>query len=491
SIEQNLNAAREQTQARERELLTKIQNLSDILDAEQAAHRSTEEKLRETALAKENIGQTLNATSEQTAAHERELLVKIQSLSDSLNSEQEARRITDDRLREVTLAKENLERNLNTTSEQKIFHERELLIKIHDLSDRLNAEQEAHRSTEEKLAAAAREIEQAEQNLLAITNATATDENRRKDELKTALDRQRSLEEQLRLAEQEQAEKERALQSLATEIEQAGADLAAEKERRHAAEEACAEAKDVLTTLKKKTQPPSAIIEEIPVQHHIIVAKEPELPRVIEQEPLALSRKEVEHPLPVVQPSPGYPVKVKTATEIEEPQVRIQSIEDLFEEAKELDVRDLPDASPIEQVPGKTAGTSMFEPVVNPGTGVAGNAGSDPESEKTDVEEQEEPGDITQEEETPGADTSEPESKSTGDQSYPIPNIGGPVFSRQQWFDLMKWAHNAETLSRADRIRIVKLGRLLQQGRRMTGRQEAQLEELVTLAHARGYRPKE
>jgi hypothetical protein len=25
----------------------------------------------------------------------------------------------------------------------------------------------------------------------------------------------------------------------------------------------------------------------------------------------------------------------------------------------------------------------------------------------------------------------------------------------------------------------------------MTGRQEAQLEELVTLAHARGYRPKE
>jgi hypothetical protein len=55
----------------------------------------------------------------------------------------------------------------------------------------------------------------------------------------------------------------------------------------------------------------------------------------------------------------------------------------------------------------------------------------------------------------------------------------------------MKWAHNSEALSHEDRIRFIKLGRLIQKGRRLTRRQEAQLAELVTLAHAMGYRIKE
>jgi len=493
NIEQTLNAASKKAAINEHDLLAKIQALTDTLNAEQEARRLTGEKLLEATRVKESIEQNLNAAREQTAAHERELLAKIQDLTDGLNAEQAAHRSTEEKLREAALAKENIERNLNTTSEQTAAHERELLAKIQDLTDGLNAEQEAHRLTEEKLATAARVIEQAEQNLQAITNATATEDSRRKDELKTALDRQRSLEEQLRQAEREQAEKESALQSLAAEIEQAGATLTAEKERRRAAEEACAEAKDALATLKRKTQPLSATIEEISVQHHVIVTKGPELPRVIIQEPLALSRKEIDHPLPVVQPSPGHHEMVKTAAEIEEPQVRIHSMEDLFEEAKELDVRDLPDATPIEHVSGNTAGTGMFEPAVNPVAGATGNTSGEPDIKETNVDEPEESVDIAREEETPSEDTDEAESESTSieDQSYQGPNIGSPAFSRQQWFDLMKWAHNAETLSRADRMRIVKLGRLLQQGRRMTGRQEAQLEELVTLAYARGYRPKE
>ena len=54
---------------------------------------------------------------------------------------------------------------------------------------------------------------------------------------------------------------------------------------------------------------------------------------------------------------------------------------------------------------------------------------------------------------------------------------GLPSFGRQQWLDLVKWAHNTNTLSHEDRIRIVKLGRLIQKGRRLTRRQEAQLAE--------------
>ena len=512
-----------------------LEQTREELETERRMHRAVDEKLAASASEKENLLKNISSAGEQAAQKEQTLLAKIQELSDSLAAEQEAHRVSIEKLARTVLEKETAEKSISAAGEQAAQKEQALHAKILELSDSLVTEQEARRISDEKLTAAAHMIEQAEEHLKVISDSNAAERGRYEEELRTALARQRSLEEQLREAEQEQVKKETESQLLSTDLEQAGADLAAEKERRHAAEEECGEVKDALATLRKRTQVPAATIEEIPVEHHVMISKGPELPRVIAQEPLALFKKtDVQEQAQQPTQTPGEMVKVPEGTDT--PQIRIQSIEDLFEEAKELDVQDLPDANPrisgklsdddnnvlfghvesdkemakenqpepsVPPVPGHGKDEDLFEFSVNnqPGNYADFSVGdATGESETTDdavlrtdnesgqglfeIGENSEP-------ETSG-EFFDQESTSTDSQSYQLPsNIGGPAFGRQQWFDLMKWAHNTDTLSRAERIKIVKLGRMLQQGRRISGRQEAQLEEIVMLARARGYQPKE
>jgi DNA-binding response OmpR family regulator/predicted nucleic acid-binding Zn-ribbon protein len=448
-------------------------------DAAAGAHKSLSDDLAAAVLAK--------AQSEKMA---HSAASEMEQIREELETERRLRHVAEQKLSEATQVKENIEQNLNAASEQIAVKERERLAKIQGLSDSLASEREARRTAEETLSRVARENEEAEQHLKAITDAKMAEDARREDnlktmedDLKTALGRQRSLEEQLRDTEREQATKEAALRSLAAEIEQAGAALTAEKEERRAAQEACVEAKDALAALKKKIQIPSASREEVPSGNHAMVTKGPDLPAVILHGPQALSLKEIDHLVPVQRPSdPAVPA---ATGKTDAPQVRIQSMEDLFEEPRELDINDLSDALPVSAAPGSAAGSGAQE---KPGNDMAGTAGDrdtapekgEPEEAVTTADEEEETGNDV-------ADEGDDESTSGKGQ---VPD-GIPAFSRRQWFDLMKWAHNANALTHEDRIRIVKLGRLLQKGRRLTERQEAQLEELVTLAWARGYRPKE
>jgi hypothetical protein len=71
----------------------------------------------------------------------------------------------------------------------------------------------------------------------------------------------------------------------------------------------------------------------------------------------------------------------------------------------------------------------------------------------------------------------------------PVP-AGSRMFDRQQWFDLIRWAHNTPSLSREEKLRFVRLGRLLQKGRRLTHSQDEQVAELVSLAYSMGYKPR-
>jgi len=212
----------------------------------------------------------------------------------------------------------------------------------------------------------------------------------------------------------------------------------------------------------------------------------------------------------------------------------LMTMEDFFEEPKELDIGDLPDAAavpgqpPLEQeIPG--AGKTPEMPVI-PGTievppvqGEFGMAvpvqesdlsgiGEEPERPASPMEEPV-PGDaLADADDLPGTEESpdetdevdagegddeetpeEPEEDAEEDTEHMVgaaPTVGA-AFDRRQWLDLIKWAHHAESLKREDRIRIVKLGRLIQRGRRLTRKQEDQLAGLVALAEAMGYRPKE
>jgi DNA-binding response OmpR family regulator len=449
-------------------------------DAARDAHKGIRDELAAAELAK--------AQSEKLA---RAAAAEMEQVHEELESERRMHHAAEEKLSEITQVKEHIEQNLSASAGQAAVHEQELLAKIQDLSASLASENEARRAAEENLELAFREKEHADQNLQAAASAKASEDARREDmvkklsdDLRAVLDRQRSLEEELRKAGQEQNEKEAALRSLALEIEQAGAEIGAEKEKRHAAEVECAEVKDALAAFRKKTQIPSALIEEVPIQNHVMVIKKPDLPTVIMHGPQALARKEVDHLVPVQRPAD--PVRTDAMPETDAPQVRIRTVEDLFEEEpKELDINDLSDAIPsfgrAGDVTGPRAPESNGDDTIDAGTD-NDTVPDDNEPDETDSTTDE---DETGEDEV---DEGDDESSSGQEQSY---EDGSPSFSRQQWFDLMKWAHNAEAMSHEDRIRFIKLGRLIQKGRRLTGRQEAQLAELVTLAHAMGYRIKE
>ena len=64
----------------------------------------------------------------------------------------------------------------------------------------------------------------------------------------------------------------------------------------------------------------------------------------------------------------------------------------------------------------------------------------------------------------------------------------GVAFNRAQWFDLLKWAHHSGTLSSDQRMQIVRMGRLIQKGRKLTHKQEEQVLEMISLVKAQGYR---
>jgi hypothetical protein len=68
------------------------------------------------------------------------------------------------------------------------------------------------------------------------------------------------------------------------------------------------------------------------------------------------------------------------------------------------------------------------------------------------------------------------------------PSGYGISFNRQQWLDLLKWSHRSGVLSQEQRMQIVRMGRLIQQGRRLTKKQDEQIREMIVLVQTLGYR---
>lgn len=489
--EHEKGVAGEKAAAQEQDFREKLQTHLDSLDAERSARSQVEGSLARIAIEKESVDQQLAllaqeraaqaALMDQSAARERELLAKIQGLADALDAERDARAKAEDNLLHLGEEKDKMDQQLSAiarereeereTGQQSAVRERELQAKIEDLSGLLDTERETRKNAEEDLARISREKEVADARLISVEQENDAKEERRKEsiatlevELRTWLDRQRSLEEQLRAAEREHAEKDASILALNREVERATEALEKEKEERHAAEEAYAEAKDALVAMRKKPQIPSTAIEEVPIGSHAIVTTGPDLPSIIRNGPVSVARKEIDRPAPEVTP--------------DNPHARIRTVEDLFEEPREIGADDLPDAIPL-ATPVISGNAAPVHPVTIPGD-------HNPDWE-------EEMGEIAPEEEDDEADlvSGAGESSFDGVADGSVQEAGIPAFSRQQWFDLMKWAHSAASLSHDDRIRFVKLGRLIQKGRQLTRRQEAQLAELMVLAHAKGYRQRE
>jgi Response regulator receiver domain. len=427
----------------------------------------------------------------------RSAAAEMEQVREQLETERRLRHAAEETAAAAERAKENTGQNLQATLEAAESAKQELQARIDALSKDLETERAAKDS-------AAGQLEQAVTGLREAAGIADRLKDTQSD-LMTAQERQRSLEEQLRNSEQEQAQKDAALQSLTEDLGQISSALAAEKDLRRTAEHAYEEIKKELAALKTGTG------------HTSIVTP-----------PVAVDGSD----LPVIVPGGANQALLIR----EESGHSLQTMEDFFEEPKELDIGDLPDATPVPDSSARgsetselreipvTRGTLVVPPVRECSTTAAPlqvdhlpengdyqeiHACISDESGPAAMENSLETNDLPLEEETDtlsDEDTNEDEgeqvtdeSEDTGDEDAASPAeisgdgapAAGATFNRRQWLDLIKWAHHADTLSREDRIRIVKLGRLIQQGRRLTPRQEEQLAGLVALAGAMGYRPKE
>ncbi|MEI7432819.1 MAG: response regulator [Methanomicrobiales archaeon] len=65
---------------------------------------------------------------------------------------------------------------------------------------------------------------------------------------------------------------------------------------------------------------------------------------------------------------------------------------------------------------------------------------------------------------------------------------GGDIsLTRSQWLDLLKWARHSEAMSEDERLKIVRMGRLVQKDGKLGKKQQGQVREILSSAYARGY----
>jgi chromosome segregation ATPase len=74
------------------------------------------------------------------------------------------------------------------------------------------------------------------------------------------------------------------------------------------------------------------------------------------------------------------------------------------------------------------------------------------------------------------------------DSTGPVPH-GDLKFNSTQWLDLLKWSHHSGSLSQEQRLKIVRMGRLIQKDRKLTNKQQDQVREILALVYSLGYRP--
>jgi chromosome segregation ATPase len=252
--------------------------------------------------------------------------------------------------------------------------------------------------------------------------------------------------------EKERAEKQ--ITNLSAEIDQARTALADEWEDHMNAQERLAS-----TTLEKQQMASSfqrpGELESERAKKRALIVKGPDLP---------MTTGKPMHSLSVFS----------TAPKVEFPVPRITNVEDLFEddEPADDDTSDVPAVSIIHEPAEIEFDVETDVPLADPGVSNY-ESGNEPAESADEADEEEDPDD------GPALTTQQDDAA-----DIPVPFS----FNRAQWYDLLKWSHHAGTLSSEQRMQIVRMGRLIQQGRKLTPKQDEQVMEMILLAQAQGFR---
>ena len=482
--EEGIEAVRSATENHGLELEDKIAELAavrremaDLL----ARNGATEDRLRASVLEKEQ-----EAARARTAEGE---LAKIQA---TLESEQQLRATVEMGLKSLSQEHERVGSDLRKSSDTWKQRESETSATIQRLNADLKAGISREQVLQQQLAGIIREKNLAEQKLVSLSSELEQARVALADEWEDHMTSNEKLE-AASVSSGELQKAEEKLNALTDELQQARSALADEWEDHMTAAERLAEA-DRKNELLRQSMAPSGAPRSVS-RVVALVEKERDLPVTIKPFSLALAKADIPpvhavHDSDLVKPVnqagpetsgenrvPAKPDRERSVADLR--------IEDLFEdepgEVYSGPVKTHPVKEHSEPVP-KIAGNGISvegteQEEVIPEEIADADEPAIPDEEETEPEEEQESG-----------ESDVVDNDATGDYipSYGLPS--GLSFNRQQWLDLFAWARHAESITPEQRKQIMRMGRLIQRGRKLTRKQDEQVREIITLAQAHGYR---
>lgn len=434
-----------------RSLGEELEQLKADLSNERRLHREDAEKLRAVISEKE----ALETEFSQSGG-------RLEETGTALTAERDLRITAEEQALAAQRERERISGELERVSDMLRRQEHDYSVKIEDLSSSLVQAIKEQGSlgkqlecvtlekslAEGKLASLAAEIEQARTAL-----ADEWEDHMNADE-KLAVASESSI--QLRQAEER-------LDAMTTELQQARTALADEWEDHMNANER-------LEELNKQERSRDTEVKETTLRRADVLVRDSTLPVMIRPKSTSLAKVDIPplHPVHTPdEPTPGYGSESPAGTaslpdyDTDRRTAADIPLEDLFEDPEPQ----LPQAILLTGVP------SSEEFGSSPETGEQDDVGLEGESRHEEKSPDEENDDS-------------PAGYSTGDYS---PGATPFAFNRQQWFDLFTWARHAEALTADQRMEIIRMGRLIQRGRKLTRKQDARIREMIDLVQSLGY----
>ena len=495
AIEKNLeNTTKERDNALE-QLRHEYDTIQSDLDSNKMTLAERERDLEATIAIREALESDLNEIKTKNKALEEELSLASQYRT---QSGQQSRALSDEleQLRhEYDTIQSDLDSNKMTLAERERDLEATIAIRKALESD-LNEIKTKNKALEEELSLASQYRTQSGQQ-----SRTLSDEL---EQVRAALETERRLrriaEEKAKSATQQQENLEQNLRSTRDELERAKKDREATfsrfKDDLETASHQISALEEKISALEREKPATGEIRREGLVEQKantsLAVQPVPHLPVIIEPVPESLT---VEPP-PQPQPSP-ISSKDGSSSELskEPPRVfsgviqkvtDISGADDIF-----LEHPPGPEVGDLSTAPSTTSDTADEQGVL---------ASQEPSLEKLCGEDDEdEPSGLIDDAQPEQEDDDEPEEggekaeyEGSDESTYEAEgqvHQDGFSFNRNQWMDLLKWAHHSGALSQDQRLKIFRMGRLIQKDRKLTKKQQDQIREIITFVYALGYRP--
>jgi ABC-type transporter Mla subunit MlaD len=458
------NTEREKAEALAASVSVSLKESQDRLEQERGRYRYNEERLNAIIRERERELGELRRVQEDARTAFSSHAASLDQMSRDLNAAVAARTELEEKLHAAQEKIHRLDQDLHSGSEERAQVSRQLSSladELERLNTKLDNETARRQEAEDQLRDALSQQQQMEQDLERVVSeskalhADLTSGRRMLDAVK---EQNLALEEQVSVMSREKQKAEQTAADLTAEIDQARVALTDEY------------GTGAMTVQERPAVPAG---KEQP--------SEPAGPRPEGTEPEKTTKRSIIVKTPDSSSGPGPRISPEPATKPvpacgpETPVIR--SVEDLFEdeEAAEEKPPRGPEVSIIQEFATEPV-RDVLPDLISDRSACEDHVLEDGESSGSGS------GNMTDE------DDSDDDGSAPG-QGDAVPVYGPNIpFNRAQWLDLLKWSHHCDVLSQDQRMQIVRMGRLVQKGRKLTRKQEEQVMEMIALVQRMGYR---